>query len=124
MPSNRKAKEITKVKTKNQNNSQTKKPTRSKAGQNHIPSSSNTILKSGCNVKEQILDKRKDNEDGFQYLVKWKGRADDKNSWESYKNIFPRSLVAEYEGRKALERQEEFLSGNENKFFEEKVTEV
>ena len=67
------------------------------------------------NTIERILDKRKDNGDELEYFVQWKGCSDNRNSWESYKNIFPASLVAEYEGRKALERQEQFLSGNEDK---------
>ena len=69
------------------------------------------------NTIEKILDKRKDSGDELEYFVKWKGCSDDKNSWESFKNIFPASLVAEYEGRKALERQEQFLSGNRNSIF-------
>ena len=125
MPNTRRQKEITRNKVENQNKFQPKKPTRSGPLQNNIPASLNSVVKRGCNnkkqlpqrnkknyLREKILDKRKDKVDGFEYLVKWKGHANDKNSWESYKNIFPPSLVAEYEGRKALERQEEFLSGN------------
>ena len=70
---------------------------------------------------ERILDKRKGNGDELEYFVKWKGCSDDRNSWESYKNIFPASVVAEYEGRKALERQEQFLSGNKDNTFCKKV---
>ena len=70
---------------------------------------------------ERILDKRKDNGYGFEYFVKWKGCSDDKNSWESNENISPAYLVAEYEGRKALERQEQFLSGNKDNTLCKKV---
>ena len=72
----------------------------------------NALIKDGNNVIETILDKRKKNSEDFEYLVKWKGHSQSKSTWEPLKNIRPASLVAEYEGRKALERQEAFLCGS------------
>ena len=144
MPKTRKQTSIKKTKNKSSDHIQKKKSIRLKPYQNdfflHDNSnqsepkrnirSSKANLKRNTRVKKQIirrneekntiekiLDKRKDNGDELEYCVKWKGCSDDKNSWESFKNIFPASLVAEYEGRKALERQEQFLSGNGNNIF-------
>ena len=142
MPKTRRQISTKKTENKSSDHIQKKKSTRLKSYQNDISSQDNSnqsepksnIRSSKVNFKrnsrvkkqiirrkedkntiERILDKRKDNGDELEYFVQWKGCSDNRNSWESYKNIFPASLVAEYEGRKALERQEKFLSGNEDK---------
>ena len=48
---------------------------------------------------EKIADKRINEDDTVQYLIKWKNFDEDQNSWELDKDIFCRDLITEFEIR-------------------------
>ena len=99
-----------KVRAKSKSNSELSK---SMSMSNSHDRKQNRLIKDGRKVIETILDKRKKGIEDFEYLIKRKGYSEDESTWEPLKNILPASLVAEYEGRKALERQEAFLCGSQ-----------
>ena len=47
-------------------------------------------------VVDKILDHRKNSNNNFEYLVKWKNFSDKDNTWEPIENFAERDLVNKY----------------------------
>ena len=52
-------------------------------------------------VVEKVLQRRRSDQGGFEYLLKWKGYSEVHNSWEPQSNLACQDLLREFEAKRA-----------------------